>query len=88
MSYRQGILDPEFLEAMAMPPAAPVDVEVRDRVRDAVEALPERERLVIEALYYERLSQRQAADRYGIARRTIVNRRDRAVRRLAEMLSE
>ena len=50
---------------------APPDVETREQLHDALEALPFRQRAVIVLRYYEDLSERDIADALGCARGTV-----------------
>lgn len=84
---------PCYLACCRYSQMSPVDEAViedieRKRVVAALEKLPQKERQVIEAIYYDDLSISDAARRIGCKRDTVRNRERRAIKRLKEILSE
>lgn len=57
-----------------------------EELRHCLTLLPEPERELIHALYFEGLSERQLSKRTGIPQRTINDRRNRAIAKLKKML--
>jgi RNA polymerase sigma-70 factor (ECF subfamily) len=76
----------------ADPAPGPEDVAASDfeafKVHAAVDALPPRERDVIELAYFDGLSQREVADRLDVPLGTVKTRTRSGLARLAERLSE
>jgi RNA polymerase sigma factor for flagellar operon FliA len=69
-------------------PQAVVDQsELRDRVADAIAALPEREKLVIALYYYENLTLREIGEVLGVTESRISQLHTKAVLRLRSKLS-
>jgi RNA polymerase sigma factor (sigma-70 family) len=58
------------------------DVADRDRLAKAVDALPEAQRDVVNALFYERVSEAVLAERLGVSRALVRKRRDQALANL------
>lgn len=58
---------------------------LREKLRHCLTLLPEPERELIQALYFEGLTERQFSKRTGIPQRTINDRRNRAIARLKKM---
>lgn len=86
---RQHTLDPEIIDTVdlmgaAEPEALPWELTVE--VQEAVEALPDHLREVIEALFYERVGQRNLATRLGVSRSTVCRRQTAALKALREAL--
>ena len=59
-----------------------------DYVVDAIEALSPRQREVIEALFFERLTERPLAKRLGLSRNTIKTHKHRALANLKRELED
>lgn len=59
-----------------------------ERVLDAVESLPRRQREVIEALFWERLTERPLARRMGLSRNTVKTHKRRAIATLRRALED
>ena len=57
-----------------------------EKLHRCLALLPEPERELLHALYFEGLSERQLSNRTGIPQRTINDRRNRAIARLKKML--
>lgn len=57
----------DWIENVAAEETDELSAEIRDLIIDAVESLPPEERDIIEAIIYERLTFREAADRFGYA---------------------
>jgi RNA polymerase sigma factor for flagellar operon FliA len=67
----------------AIDPQAELDTtEVRDRLADAIESLPERERLVIALYYYENLTLREIGEVLGVTESRVSQVHTKAVLRL------
>lgn len=85
----QPVLTTEILNSadLAEPPASPKPMIAlaRDLI-DAIDALPDQQRDVINALFYERLTEAAAAERYGISRALVRKRRDQALLVLRQVL--
>jgi RNA polymerase sigma-70 factor (ECF subfamily) len=64
----------------------PMDKEIAGKVREAVDTLPEPMRQVIYMVYFQGLSQREAADAVGIHSATLSQRLQRAVKKLNFLL--
>ena len=62
--------------------------ELRQRLADAIDALPERERLVITLYYYEELSMKEIGQVLGVVESRISQLRSSAVLRLRAALAE
>jgi RNA polymerase sigma factor (sigma-70 family) len=74
--------DPEI----DMPAGEPCSVEQWLDLHEAIESLPEEERTVIDLLFYQGLTQAEAAELLGVDQRTIRRRLTRARRLLAPLL--
>jgi RNA polymerase sigma factor for flagellar operon FliA len=61
--------------------------EVRDRIADAIAALPEREKLVIALYYYENLTLREVGEVLGVTESRVSQLHTKAVLRLRSKLS-
>lgn len=61
-------------------------MERRDTILDVLDILDTRERFVIEALVFERVSQQNLARRMGLARRTLRDIANKALAKLREAL--
>jgi RNA polymerase sigma factor for flagellar operon FliA len=69
-------------------PQAVVDqAELRDRIADAIAALPEREKLVIALYYYENLTLREIGEVLGVTESRVSQLHTKAVLRLRSKLS-
>lgn len=60
--------------------------ELRDRVQHAVDLLPRAERNLIRAIYYEELSEREVAKKYGVSQNKIFKQRQRVLAKLRLMI--
>lgn len=60
--------------------------ELRDRVRNAVAALPREDRELIQAIYYEGLTERQYANRHGFSQNKAFKRRRKILSKLKMFL--
>jgi DNA-binding CsgD family transcriptional regulator len=60
--------------------------DLRSVLASAINRLPEREKIVLTLLYYERLSLQQVAQVLGVSRPSIANHRQRALRHLRNEL--
>jgi RNA polymerase sigma factor for flagellar operon FliA len=70
-------------------PQAMVDQgELRDRIADAIAALPEREKLVIALYYYENLTLREIGEVLGVTESRVSQLHTKAVLRLRSKLAE
>ncbi len=68
-------------------PQALVDqAELRDRIADAIAALPEREKLVIALYYYENLTLREIGEVLGVTESRVSQLHTKAVLRLRSKL--
>lgn len=92
VSY-DGLDTPELTGQEMIPDRDAVSVEdaaianiLRDRLHRCLDALDEPDRQLIQALYFEGLSERKYAKRVGIPQRTINDRRRRVLRKLKELL--
>jgi len=71
----------------ALDPQAVVDQsELRDRIADAIAALPEREKLVIALYYYENLTLREIGEVLGVTESRVSQLHTKAVLRLRSKL--
>ncbi|NNE71411.1 MAG: sigma-70 family RNA polymerase sigma factor, partial [Rhodothermales bacterium] len=83
----EGELDEQALGVPA-PDVDPAEQrDVRDRVREAVDALPERRRAVFELCVLEGLSYAEAAEALEISRKTVENHMGYALKAVRERLS-
>ena len=72
----------------AADPQAVVDQgELRDRIADAISALPEREKLVVALYYYENLTLREVGEVLGVTESRVSQLHTKAVLRLRSKLS-
>lgn len=62
--------------------------DLRLIMSEVVDALPVPERAVVTALYWEKLSSREAASRIGVSHATVLRLRDSAFRRIRELTDE
>ena len=62
--------------------------EVKDRLADAISALPEREKLVIALYYYENLTLREIGEVLGVTESRVSQLHTKAVLRLRSRLTE
>jgi RNA polymerase sigma factor for flagellar operon FliA len=70
-------------------PAAVMDqVDLKDRVADAIARLPEREKLVVALYYYENLTLREIGEVLGVTESRISQLHTKAVLRLRGRLTE
>lgn len=79
-------IDPRTLDAVRwasreLPGEGP-DRTVRERVREAIDALPATERNVVNGIFYERTSRRELARRLGRSRADVERTLRKALRRL------
>jgi RNA polymerase sigma factor for flagellar operon FliA len=61
--------------------------ELRDRIADAIAALPEREKLVVALYYYENLTLREIGEVLGVTESRVSQLHTKAVLRLRSKLS-
>lgn len=61
--------------------------ELRDRLRNAVAALPKEDRELIQAIYYEGMSEREYAKQCGISQNCAYKRRRRILSRLRGIMN-
>jgi RNA polymerase sigma factor for flagellar operon FliA len=61
--------------------------ELRDRIADAIAALPEREKLVIALYYYENLTLREVGEVLGVTESRVSQLHTKAVLRLRSKLA-
>ncbi len=61
--------------------------EVRDRIADAIAALPEREKLVVALYYYENLTLREIGEVLGVTESRVSQLHTKAVLRLRSKLA-
>jgi RNA polymerase sigma factor for flagellar operon FliA len=62
--------------------------ELRDRISDAIAALPEREKLVVALYYYENLTLREIGEVLGVTESRVSQLHTKAVLRLRSKLAE
>ena len=73
----------------AVDPEEAIDtVELKDRLADAIESLPDRERLVIALYYYETLTLREIGDVLGVTESRVSQLHTKAVLGMRSHLSE
>jgi len=85
-----GSLDPLIIDVLLWGPlddGEGRDTELRDLIAELVDSLPEDERTVIEALFWEGLSARQLAVRLGVSRSAVQTLLTRATTRMKDALS-
>lgn len=80
--------DERFSASTQDPSADAVNQELRDRIDEAIEALPERRRAVFELCFLQDLTYKEAAEALGITRKTVENHMGLALRDLREALTE
>ncbi len=92
VSY-DGLDTPELSGQEMIPDRGAVSVEdaaianiLRGELRRCLALLDEPDRQLIQALYFEGLSEREYAKRVGVPQRTINDRRHRALRKLKKLL--
>ena len=83
--------DTQGEETLPSPDAASVEDEaiahiLRDRLHACLELLPSQEWELIQALYFEELSERDLARKTGVPQRTIHDRKKKAIAHLKTML--
>ena len=61
--------------------------EFRDRLRNAIDSLPKEDREVIQAIYYEGMSERAYAKHHGISQNCAYKRRRRILSRLRAIMN-
>lgn len=61
--------------------------ELRDRLRNAIASLPKEDRELIQAIYYEGMSERAHAKQHGISQNCAYKRRRRILSRLKEIMN-
>jgi RNA polymerase sigma factor (sigma-70 family) len=79
---REGLAERAARELAWQPPAVEAPAPSDDRLRDALAALPERDRSVIACRYVLDLGEQETAAVLGIARGTVKSRTARALERL------
>ena len=79
----------EFCKLWASPdPEQLVDQsELRDRIADAIAALPEREKLVVALYYYENLTLREIGEVLGVTESRVSQLHTKAILRLQSRIS-
>jgi RNA polymerase sigma factor for flagellar operon FliA len=82
ISVLDTITDPNAVD----PEAEAQSSEVKDRLADAIESLPERERLVIALYYYENLTLREIGEVLGVTESRVSQLHTKAVLRLKSRL--
>jgi RNA polymerase sigma factor for flagellar operon FliA len=83
VSLLDTIRDPQ-----AVDPEAAIDtVELKDRLAEAIESLPDRERLVIALYYYENLTLREIGEVLGVTESRVSQLHTKAVLRLRSRLT-
>lgn len=64
-----------------------VDHILRETVRRYVEELPEEERVLVFALYYQKKTERDCAEELGVCQKTINNQRKQILAKLKKMMN-
>ncbi|WP_249020721.1 RNA polymerase sigma factor WhiG [Conexibacter sp. S30A1] len=82
-----SLLDTIADRGAADPQAAVDQGELRDRIADAISALPEREKLVVALYYYENLTLREVGEVLGVTESRVSQLHTKAVLRLRSKLS-
>ena len=70
-SWRPDVLEKVFANKTESEPPSDALLKLIERVKDAIESLPEREREVIELYFYGRMSQREIARYQHCAQKNI-----------------
>jgi len=83
ISLLDTLHDPDAPDPQPLPDAS----EVKDRLADAISALPEREKLVIALYYYESLTLREIGEVVGVSEARIAELHSRAILNLGRDLS-
>lgn len=60
--------------------------EIRDKVRNAVAALPKADRELIQAIYYEGMTEREYAKKHGISQNSAFKRRRKILSKLRSFM--
>lgn len=84
--------DPDLLErwgglvglGYTEPDSDPVDPELVDRLRDAIDALPAEEREAVNGVFYEGVHKTEVARRLGVSRYHVDRYLEKALRRLSD----
>lgn len=76
------------LETHALEVESSVSPETADKLKAAIDELPEQQREVVNLLFWERVTEREAAERLGISRRAIQTHRARALTRLRDVVGD
>jgi RNA polymerase sigma-70 factor (ECF subfamily) len=74
--------------AVLHPEAAAIAADRRRQLLEALEQLPERERVIVACRFWLDLSEEETAKAAGVARGTVKSRTSRAVARLQSILGE
>ena len=88
-----GLPENEYDALMRASPHEPIETDVhsmaarKERLNDAIDALPVGLRSIFDACYLERVPLRTLAVSLGVSKSTIARRRDEATRRLRLMLT-
>ena len=83
---RVSLLDTLEDESAPDPQAALDSTEVKDRLQDAIQDLPERETLVIALYYFENLTLREIGEVLGVTESRVSQLHSKAVLRLRSRL--
>lgn len=62
--------------------------ECQSRLQNALKNLPEQDALLLKLLYFEEITVKKAADIFNCSRKTIQNRRRRALEKIKKMMEE
>ncbi len=89
LERRPGVADGHDRGPGRARPARALDVgDLKDRIADAIAALPEREKLVIALYYYENLTLREIGEVLGVTESRVSQLHTKAVLRLRSRMQE
>jgi RNA polymerase sigma factor FliA len=84
VSLLDTIQDPDAID----PVSAMSQTEIKDRLAEAIERLPEREKLVVALYYYENLTLREIGEVLGVTESRVSQLHTKAILRLKSRLED
>lgn len=84
----RGYFPEQSIYAGDMTQEAALRNECWDRLENALKKLPEQDARLVQFLYFEEMTVKEAAEIFGCSRKTIQNRRKRILEKIGEMMGE